>query len=306
MLNITLLDCTVLQRGWLSSNNILFTGDCTTAIVDTGYCAHAAQTCNLVRASLRDRQLDQILNTHLHSDHCGGNAALQSLYPNVTTLIPPGSAHNVASWDASALSYIPTGQDCPQFSYQAHLQPGQSIRLGSRAWDIYAAPGHDQHGVILFEPISRTLISADALWENGFGVVFQELSGDRAFNDVSATLDLIESLSPETVIPGHGAVFYDAHSALSRARSRLEMFTRQPTRHAMYGAKVLVKYKMLEWQSVPHSTLINWMLTTPYFSIVHRRYFNDYSFEDWSESVLDQLARAKAIDLEDRFIINRD
>jgi hypothetical protein len=32
------------------------------------------------------------------------------------------------------------------------------------------------------------LISADALWENGFGVVFPELEGDDAFAIVAATL----------------------------------------------------------------------------------------------------------------------
>ena len=67
----------VLQRGWLSSNNILFTGGDQTALVDSGYLTHAAQTVALVRHGLQGRPLDRLINTHLHSDHCGGNAALQ-------------------------------------------------------------------------------------------------------------------------------------------------------------------------------------------------------------------------------------
>ena len=39
-----------------------------------------------------ERPLDLLLNTHLHSDHCGGNAALQARHPGVRTLIPPGQA----------------------------------------------------------------------------------------------------------------------------------------------------------------------------------------------------------------------
>jgi glyoxylase-like metal-dependent hydrolase (beta-lactamase superfamily II) len=69
-------DYTVLQRGWLSSNNIVFPTGGRTAVVDTGYCAHSSQTLALIAATLRGRKLDCILNTHLHSDHCGGNAAL--------------------------------------------------------------------------------------------------------------------------------------------------------------------------------------------------------------------------------------
>jgi glyoxylase-like metal-dependent hydrolase (beta-lactamase superfamily II) len=89
------------------------------------------------------------------------------------------------------------------------------------------------------------LISADALWNNGFGVVFQELEGIEAFDEVAATLDLIERLSPLRVVPGHGIVFVDVDEALARARSHLATFLR----HATYGAKVLIKHKLLDWQS---------------------------------------------------------
>lgn len=74
-------EITVLERGWLSANNILFIGQHDTAIVDTGYCSHAEQTVELVRDALAGRRLDRLLNTHLHSDHCGGNAALQKPGP---------------------------------------------------------------------------------------------------------------------------------------------------------------------------------------------------------------------------------
>ena len=62
----------VLERGWLSSNNIVLLGRHDTAIIDTGYVSHAQQTLELVRHVLHGRHLDQILNTHLHSDHIGG------------------------------------------------------------------------------------------------------------------------------------------------------------------------------------------------------------------------------------------
>ena len=48
--------------------------------------------------------------------------------------------------------------------------------------------------MILFEPASGILISADALWESGFGVVFPEIEGTAAFDEVAATLDVIERL----------------------------------------------------------------------------------------------------------------
>ena len=68
----------VLERGWVSSNNILlFDSDDSATLIDTGYVAHSEQTLQLVRHALDGRKLARIINTHLHSDHCGGNALLK-------------------------------------------------------------------------------------------------------------------------------------------------------------------------------------------------------------------------------------
>jgi glyoxylase-like metal-dependent hydrolase (beta-lactamase superfamily II) len=301
-----LLGYTVLERGWLSSNNIVFTHGDQTAVVDTGYCTHADQTRYLIRSALQGRTLNTIINTHLHSDHCGGNASLLEEYPAARLYIPPGHASEVARWDIQALSYEPTGQLCPRFLHHSVLVPGSRIQLGTRFWEIHAAPGHDAHSVILFEPQSQTLISADALWENGFGVVFQELEGESAFDEVASTLDLIERLAPHRVIPGHGLVFTDASAALSRARRRLDKFVKEPVRHANYAAKVLLKYKLLEWQRCTRPQLYRWVQQTPYFNILHQRFFHDQTFDTWYQSLLVDLERSKAASQIDDLIINCD
>ena len=293
-------EITVLERGWLSSNSIVLRGARpgeAAAVVDTGYCAHAPQTLALIEAALGGQPLARILNTHLHSDHCGGNAALQAAWPGVQTFIPPGQAEPVRQWDAWALSYTPTGQDCPRFGFDGLLQPGTEVLLGSRPWQVHAAPGHDPHSIVLFEPQDAVLISADALWENGFGVVFPELEGEDAFAAVGATLDLIERLAPLTVIPGHGPVFHDALRALDVARRRLDGFVQQPHRHARYGAKVLLKYKLLEWQQVALADLQAWATATPYFGLLHTRYFADQPQAEWLQGLVDDLLRSGAATL---------
>ena len=297
-------DITVLERGWLSANSIVFSGRHGQAVVDTGYCSHADQTVALVQGALPGHALERILNTHLHSDHCGGNAALQQAWPGVETAIPPGQAAHVRDWDADALSYTPTGQQCPPFHYDTLLLPGTTTLLGNKPWQVHAAPGHDPHSVVLFEPQDGILISADALWENGFGVVFPELEGENAFADVAATLDLIERLAPRTVIPGHGPVFTDAPRALAVARKRLDGFASNPTKHALYAAKVLLKYKLLEWQRIPLSELRAWTDATPYFGTVHQRHFSDRGRSEWLEGLMDDLMRSGAARREGEWLVN--
>jgi glyoxylase-like metal-dependent hydrolase (beta-lactamase superfamily II) len=295
---------TVFERGWLSSNNVLIQGEGGTALIDSGYCTHADQTQALIDSALQGRPLDLLLNTHLHSDHCGGNAALQARYPALQTHIPPGHADYVRVWDAQALSYTPTGQQCPQFRLDATLQPGSEMRLGDLLWQVHAAPGHDPHSVILFEPQSRTLVSADALWEKGFGVVFPELDGDDAFDEVAATLDVIERLNPATVIPGHGAAFVDAPAAIAYARQRLNGFVQNPAKHLQYAAKVLLKFKLLEARHLPLPALIAWARSTQYFSHTLQKHFGATTLEDATQQLVHDLVRSGAARLQDGVVFD--
>ncbi|HEX7888584.1 MAG TPA: MBL fold metallo-hydrolase [Ramlibacter sp.] len=282
----------VLERGWLSSNNVVVRGSTEAAIVDSGYWTHAEQTIALVDGAAGDQPVSVLVNTHLHSDHCGGNSALQAHFPGLKTFIPPGLAASVRQWDPVALTYVPTGQHCPPFRIDSVLSAGQTIQLGDLAWEVHAAPGHDPHSVVLFEPRSRTLISADALWQNGFGVVFPELEGHVAFDEVERTLDVIEHLRPVVVIPGHGNVFNDVDGALDRARSRLAAYVADPRRHATHAAKVLLKFKLLELQQVDVADFLTWAESTAYFRIVHQRWFADLPATTWTNELLGELVKS--------------
>lgn len=297
----------VFQRGWLSSNNVLFIGqDGSTALVDSGYHTHAEQTGALLRHALGGRQLDLLVNTHLHSDHCGGNALLQRQYPGMRTLIPPGHAEAVRRWDADALTYGPTGQECERFRFDGLLSPGDRLRLGDSHWEVHGAKGHDPHSVILFQPDQGVLISADALWENGFGVVFPELEGLSAFDEVAETLDVIESLAPRLVIPGHGAIFEDVTGALERARRRLAGFRSDPDRHLRHAQKVLLKFRLLAWQRIGLEDLVQWAGRTPYMA----RQMPDGGAmtpadRQWLLDLVRELEQAQALILEDGYILDR-
>jgi glyoxylase-like metal-dependent hydrolase (beta-lactamase superfamily II) len=291
----------VLERGWLSANNILLhaaDSDAGAVLVDTGYSAHVPQTLALVDAALRPGEgLRLIVNTHLHSDHCGGNAALGTRY-RCPIQIPPGDFDAVEQWDESRLSFLATGQTCEQFSANAALRPGEVLVQGNQHWEVHAAPGHDPHSIILFEPNSRTLISADALWERGFGIVFPELDGDAAFDEVAETLDLIASLQPKLIIPGHGAAFANVEQALKIAREKLRHFQADPPRHALHGAKALTVFHMLEVQDCSKQELLKWLVSTPVLHSTWARFFASTPISVWSEKLIDDLALNGALILD--------
>jgi glyoxylase-like metal-dependent hydrolase (beta-lactamase superfamily II) len=255
----------VFERGWLSANNIFHYGEADVSLVDSGYYAHQNLTLDLVANALKKHRLpklNKLVNTHLHSDHCGGNAALTKEF-DCKVLIPSAEELAVKNWDSDLLSYENLGQECPQFSHHGLLVPGEEILLGRYLWRILAAPGHDPHSIMLYQADHCILISADALWEEGFGVIFPELWGEAGFEEVAQTLDLIESLPVSLVIPGHGTPFIDVQKSLDGARSRLDYLASDPDRNARHGAKVLLKYRLIEWRSRNISQVNDWITKTP-------------------------------------------
>jgi glyoxylase-like metal-dependent hydrolase (beta-lactamase superfamily II) len=146
--------------------------------------------------------------------------------------------------------------------------------------------------VILFEPASRLLVSADALWERGFGVVFPELEGVGAFDAVGATIDLIEALKPAVAIPGHGPIFSDVEAAIAFARERLRGFVAKPEKHIKHAVKVLLKFKLLELQSIAVDALLAWAQATPYFLAIYQQHFSTLDFAQWVDELIADLVRA--------------
>ncbi len=298
---------TVFERGWLSSNNVLFHGHDggTATLVDSSHCLHAEQTLALLRAALGAEKLGHIVNTHLHSDHCGGNAAVQREFAAPLS-IPSGSWNAVLNWDLQHLSFSEVGQRIEKFSAQAMLGSGDELRLGGRPWQVIAAPGHDPDAVMLFDAEHGVLISGDALWQNGFGVVFPELDGNSGFDEVGQVLEQIACLPVQWVIPGHGSAFNDIGPALSRARSRLASFRADPQKHARYGAKVLLKYHLMEEQTQPLADLYRWAQATP---LLRRLWIQQQrpagTLQAWCDELLADLQRSSAAELRDGLVCNR-
>lgn len=267
------LGCVVFQRGWLSSNNVLFCDARDEAVlVDTGYSSHALQTVTLVRNQLGARPLNQVINTHLHSDHCGGNAELQRVW-SCSTRVPVASFDAANAWDSTRLSFESTGQTCHRFAVHDVVTPGAGVKMGSRWWEAFAVPGHDSDALMFFEADSGALIAGDALWEDRLAIIFPELVGEPGFQDAYSSLDRIEALRPSLVIPGHGRPFFDVAGALSRSRARLDKFRLDPRLHAEHAFRALVMFRMLEVRSCEESALVMWIETCPIF-VRTVEYFN--------------------------------
>jgi glyoxylase-like metal-dependent hydrolase (beta-lactamase superfamily II) len=292
----------VLERGWLSANNVLFFDGDQATLVDSGYVTHAEQTVDLVYHALAGRRLGRLINTHSHSDHIGGNAALKAAF-DCEIVVPAGLHAAIADWDKNALLLSPLGQRSARFQHDRLIDAGHQIEMVGLNWQALAVPGHDMEALAYYNPEKRILISGDALWENGFGVIFPELLGEaNGLAHTQETLEMLSRLSIDIVIPGHGKPFSTVDAAFERAFRRLGNFRNNIEQLAWHAIKVIVSFAMMERRRLPKADFPTFVLGLPFAVDVNARFLN-LSDERLVAGVERELLLVNALCLKDGVLI---
>lgn len=241
----------VFVRDWLSSNNVVLRSRDGHVLIDTGYSRHAPMTLALLASDrgIRNDPLAWIVNTHCHSDHIGGNAAIVEKY-GCPVAVPEGEAPLIERWDQKALLYDYCDQRADRFVVSQAVQPNTTHVWGDLEWRALAAPGHDMGALVFFNPEHGILISGDALWENGFGIVMPREIDPAALPAARATIEMLAGLAIRVVVPGHGDPFTDIPSALDRAMRRVDAFEAEPMRMVRHILKALLVFSLLDHQQL--------------------------------------------------------
>jgi len=246
----------VFVRDWLSANHVVLRSDAGCVVIDSGYDKHVPLMLALIasRMGLDGRPLAKLVNTHCHSDHVGGNAALRRAY-GCTIAVPAGEAPLIDAWDERALLYEYADQRAERFAVDEILEPGSTHAWGDIEWRALAAPGHAMGALVFFNDEHRILISGDALWQNGYGIVMPPELDPGALPATRATLEMIATLDARCVVPGHGEPFTDVDAALERAFARTTAFEVDPMRTVRHVLKSLLVFSLLDRERMPLASL---------------------------------------------------
>jgi glyoxylase-like metal-dependent hydrolase (beta-lactamase superfamily II) len=250
----------VFVRDWLSSNNVVLKSRDGHVLVDTGYVRHAPLTLALLATprGIGDEPLAKIVNTHCHSDHVGGNAAIAAKY-RCPVAIPAGENELVERWDGEALLYEYAGQSIERFGVDESIAAGSTHVWGDLEWQALAAPGHDMGALVFWNAEHGILISGDALWEHGFGFVMPPQIDAAALPATRATIEMLARLPIRVVVPGHGEPFTGVQAALERAFNRVAAFEADPLRMARHALKVILMFTLLDHQRLAIASLASLM-----------------------------------------------
>ena len=293
---------TFIERDWLSSNHLLGRAGTSNVLVDSGYCSRRDMTLQLVGHALGGEPLHRIVNTHTHSDHVGGNAALKARYGCRVT-IPLHEREAITLWQEEKLHYATLGQACDRFEADDYFDHGDQLEIGGLSWQALGSPGHDMDSLLLYQPGHRILVSADALWANGFGIVFPEFFDEPGFAAQAATLRMLEGLDVDIVVPGHGPMFSGFRQSLERAQQRLDYFQSHPERHALLAMKVGLSFLLLDRQRIRLTDLETSYGELPLIQQINRQYFRKETSE-LTREVVAALIDGKAARIVDGWLVS--
>ena len=196
-------DVTVFAGSPLKVNvSVLIGGDEAVVVDSTATVGQARRVYSHVVDELGLRVVS-VVNTHWHSDHCGGNAGL-------TAAGAPVIAHR-RHFETISLERNMVSRRPARIAFEHLVRPRimmdrrLDLRLGKRTVHLLHAPGHSPDLVMVWDPIRGVLIASDNL-----------LAGDQPDDPtipyfywgdpwrLIGALEHARSLSPELIIPGHG------------------------------------------------------------------------------------------------------
>jgi len=290
----------VIVRDWLNANHIVLMGRESNVLIDSGYSRDKALTLARVDEVLAGQPLHWLINTHCHSDHMGGNAAMRAA-TGCGISVPRDEAPLIQAWDDRALWLSYADQRCDRFSFDTIIAPGEIVEWGNLQWRAIAAPGHDMAALMFFCEEAGILISGDALWQRGFGIVLPGPDRMLRLSATRSTLETIANLRIRLVIPGHGQPFTDIGPALERSFQRLAAFERDESRMVRHVLKVMFVFSLIDHRRMAAAGLDAYLASVPLYAEFNRQYLQLDSIA-LTELIVGDLERTGAVRRQDGFL----
>ena len=164
-------------------------------IVDTATNHSAKRFLNALHTmNIAPESVEWILLTHVHLDHAGGAGLLMRMCPNAQLAVHARGARHMVNPEALWASVVNVyGKEEAEKQYGqlipvdenriVEVGEGEIISFQNRKLQIFDAPGHANHHIIIFDEESKSFFTGDA-----FGIAYPELTNeDGEFIFISST-----------------------------------------------------------------------------------------------------------------------
>ncbi len=266
-------DLFFIERGYLNSNHFLYRSEAP-VLIDTGYISDFSDTERFINElGVNISDVYQIINTHCHCDHIGGNRIIQEKSGCDIALHKVGK-HFMDTRDDWSTWWKYYNQKADFFTCTRALEDGEVIPVGPHKFKILHTPGHASDGIVLYNKKEKVLISSDTLWETDLAVMTIRIEGSTALFQMMESLEKLESLDVDLVCPGHGAPFRDNERAISKSKKRIKAYMFDKERIGDDLLKKIIVYTLLMKRFINAETFFAYLMNTYWFKETVDLYFS--------------------------------
>jgi len=187
-------------------------GDCNTYLVDDELCAlidpgnpdYARHRIDeLKKDGFEVKDINLILNTHSHPDHCGANQTFKDLSGARIALHRAELEHLDLSKEFARYFGMPL----KEFKVDFYLE--DKLNTGTNDFLILHSPGHSPGSVALYCEKLKLLVCGDLIFEGGVGRT--DFPGG-SMRELKSSIELVSKLDLEYLLPGHGNIIEGSKS----------------------------------------------------------------------------------------------
>lgn len=222
-------------------NSYVVKSDCRSLIVDTGMDREECKVA--LQRALEEIDVDlkktDFFITHLHLDHLGLVFGLKTGSSKVFfSRLDAEQVGSETEWDMAIQFALLHGfradelqnvlSNHPGYRFKRSqlqkqvlfefVREGQEIRIGNYLFRVIETPGHSRGHMCLYEPLQKILISGDHLLREITPTIQLWSKDGDPLRQYLSSLDKIETLEVERVLPGHGPMFRDCKRRIQELR----------------------------------------------------------------------------------------
>jgi len=182
---------TMIHLSDLDSNIYLINGD---TIVDSGTGSNFVRLYDVFKRMNMDfDKIKNIVNTHMHWDHIGGNG----FFENAKVHIHEHDSEVLEKGDSELSNSMYFNGNMKPAKVERKLKDGDEV-FGLK---VIHTPGHTPGSICLLDEKNKILISGDTVFADGVGRTDLPGGNDDMLNK---SLERLAALKIDKILPGHG------------------------------------------------------------------------------------------------------
>ena len=187
------------EKGLFDANTYVIRDELT-VLIDPGFEIYLGLRLEeMEKDGISAEDIDLIMLTHLHPDHCNATAALKDISGAKVALHSSQMEYlDIMLEEVSRVLGVGTG---PKFEVDLVLD--ENLSIGDTELRIVHTPGHSPGSVCFYVSAEKILICGDLVFEKSVGRTDLPFGNKE---ELEKSINMISALDTELLLPGHGAL----------------------------------------------------------------------------------------------------